>query len=360
MASIKVKFRPSAVKGREGIVYYKIIHRRAVRQLKTDYRVSWQEWDSGASAVKIPASATAGRKSYLQSVAEKIKRDCKRMETVIAVLDGKGKPYTAGEVVEKFKDSAGTQSLSYFTQDIISRLKRLNRIRTSETYAAALASFMKFRGGQDVMLYEMTGDTMMLYEAWLKDKGVCPNTTSFYMRILRAVYNRAVENNLTEQRYPFKHVYTGIDKTVKRAVPLNVIRRIKELELDSKPHQDYARDMFMFSFYTRGMSFVDMAYLKKSDLRNGTLTYRRKKTGQQLTVKWEKCMEDIIAKYSGRTAPQYLLPIITRPYDDERKQYQNALYRVNGALKAVARLVNLPMALTMYCARHSRPLQNMW
>ena len=60
-----------------------------------------------------------------------------------------------------------------------------------------------------------------------------------------------------------------------------------------------------------------------------------------------------MAKYSGRTAPQYLLPIITRPYDDERKQYQNALYRVNGALKAVARLVNLPMALTMYCARHS-------
>lgn len=147
-------------------------------------------------------------------------------------------------------------------QGIIDQLRRLNRIRTSETYSAALASFMKFRGGQDILLCEIDSDTVMLYEAWLKANGNCPNTTSFYMRILRAVYNRAVEKELTEQRHPFKYVYTGIDKTVKRAVPLKAIKRIKELDLTLKPHLDYARDMFLFSFYTRGMSFIDMAYLK--------------------------------------------------------------------------------------------------
>ena len=74
---------------------------------------------------------------------------------------------------------------------------------------------------------------MMLYEAWLKSKEICPNSTSFYMRILRAVYNRAVEKELTEQKYPFKHVYTGISKTVKRALPLKAIKRIKELDLET-------------------------------------------------------------------------------------------------------------------------------
>ena len=192
----------------------------------------------------------------------------------------------------------------------------------------------------------------MLYEAWLKGKGICPNTVSFYMRILRAVYNRAVEKELTEQKYPFKHVYTGIGKTVKRALPLKSIKRIKELDLTLKPHLDYARDMFLFSFYTRGMSFIDMAYLKKSNLKNGILTYRRRKTGQQLTIKWEKCMEEIVNKYEGRSATQYLLPIITNPFANERIQYMNALSRVNVALKEVARLVNLQIPLTMYCARH--------
>ena len=96
-----------------------------------------------------------------------------------------------------------------------------------------------------------------------------------------------------------------------------------------------------------------MAYLKKSDLKNGILMYRRRKTGQQLTIKWEKYMEEIITKYEGCSSTQYLLPIITKSNADERTQYQNALYRVNVALKAVARLVNLPMPLTMYCARHS-------
>ena len=353
MASIKVKYRPSTTDSKEGGIYYQVIHGRIVRQINTDCRLFRHEWDSSASAVKILPSATENRKSYLQSVVERIKWDKKRLEAVIALLDGKGKPYTADEVVERFKDNAGTLSLFSFMQGIIVQLKRLNRIRTSETYAATLASYMKFREGKDILLCEMDGDSMMLYEAWLKGNGACPNTISFYMRILRAVYNRAVEKELTEQCYPFKHVYTGVDKTVKRAVPLKTIKRIKELDLTLKPHLDYARDMFLFSFYTRGMSFIDMAYLKRSDLKNGILTYRRRKTGQLLTIKWEKCMENIIAKYEGCSTTQYLLPIITNSNADERTQYQNALYRMNVALKFVARLVNLPIPLTMYCARHS-------
>lgn len=352
MASVKVKFRPSSVNGKEGSIYYQVIHNRAVRQIKTDRRIFESEWNGKASAVAVPALASNERKNYLQSVASRIEWDAKRLTAIIALLEKGNNGYTVDDILVKFNRQADGQSLFPFMQGIIGQLKRLNRIRTSETYTATLSSFMKFREGQDILLCEIDGDTMMLYEAWLKANGNCPNTTSFYMRILRAVYNRAVEKELTEQRHPFKHVYTGIDKTVKRAVPLKAIKRIKELDLTLKPHLDYARDMFLFSFYTRGMSFVDMAYLKKSDLKNGILTYRRRKTGQQLTIKWEKCMEEIIAKYDGCSTAQYLLPIITNPLASERVQYMNALSRVNVALKEVARLTDLQIPLTMYCARH--------
>ena len=352
MTSVRVKFRPSSVNGKEGSIYYQVIHNRAVRQIKTDCRILESEWNGKVSAVAIPVLAGNERKSYLQSVASRIEWDVKRLTAIISLLEKGNKGYTVNDILVKFNRQANGQSMFLFMQGIISQLKRLNRIRTSETYAATLASFMKFRNGQDILLVEIDGDTMMLYEAWLKANGNCPNTTSFYMRILRAVYNRAVKKGLTEQRHPFKHVYTGIDKTVKRAVPLKAVKRIKVLDLTLKPHLDYARDMFLFSFYTRGMSFIDMAYLKKSDLKNGILTYRRRKTGQQLTIKWEKCMEEIVNKYKGRSATQYLLPIITNPFANERVQYMNALSRVNVALKEVARLADLQIPLTMYCGRH--------
>ncbi len=352
MASVRVKFRPSSVSGKEGNIYYQVIHNRVVCPIRTDYRIFESEWDDGASTLSYPTPVHAERRNYLQSVENHIEWDIKRLKIIIALFDRRHECYTTDDIVTKFSRQANEQSLFTFMQEAIGQLKRLNRIRTSETYAATLSSFMKFREGQDILLYEVDSDTMMLYEAWLKGKGICPNTISFYMRILRAVYNRAVEKELVEQKHPFKHVYTGIDKTVKRAVPLKAIKRIKELDLTLKPHLDYARDLFLFSFYTRGMSFIDLAYLKKSDLQNGFLTYRRRKTNQQLTVKWEKCMAEIVAKYNDCSTTQYLLPIITNPLLDERKQYRNAIYRVNTALKEIARLISLPMPLTMYCARH--------
>lgn len=351
MASIKVKYRPSTASGKEGSIYYQIIHGRIVRQIKTEYRLFDTEWDKGTSSVRIMPEIGESRKNYLREVAEHIDWDTRRLKAIVAQCDKQG-GYSADSIVEKFNRQVGEQSLFSFMHGIIGQLKQLGKIRTSETYTAALASFMKFREGQDIFLCEIDSNTMMLYEAWLKSKGICPNTTSFYMRILRAVYNRAVEKELTEQKHPFKHVYTGIGKTVKRAIPLKTIKRIKELDLILKPHLEYARDMFLFSFYTRGMSFIDMAYLKKSDLKNGTITYRRRKTGQQLTIKWEKCMEDIIAKYGMNTATHYLLPIITNPCSDERTQYRNAICRINVALKEVAKLAGLHIPLTMHVARH--------
>lgn len=156
---------------------------------------------------------------------------------------------------------------------------------------------------------------------------------------------------MTAQNYPFRHVYTGVDKTVKRAIPIKSIKALKEMDLAMNSALDFARDMFLFSFYTRGMSFVDMAYLKKTNLQNGILTYRRRKTGQELSIKWEKCMAEIIAKYPENKT-DFLLPII-KDEGDERRQYDSALHLVNYRLKELSTMLKLQRPLTMYVARHS-------
>lgn len=259
-------------------------------------------------------------------------------------------------VTMKSKTNAGVggdacMTFSGFMRDVIGQLVRLHHERTAEIYMSALNSFMCFRGGRDVELGCVDSDMVMEYEAWLKRRGATMNTVSFYNRVLRAVYNRAVERGLTEQRYPFRHVYTGVGKTQKRAIPLAAVRRIRDLNVPLKPSQEFARQMFLFSFMTRGMSFVDMSYLKKSDLRDGVLTYRRRKTGQQVEVKWKRCMQTVVDRLPRNTT-EYLLPII-RHAGDERRQYRNAMRLVNNKLKEVSVLAGLGSQLTMYVSRHS-------
>lgn len=253
--------------------------------------------------------------------------------------------------VHKEKASTKKPTFSRFMEEIIAQLKLLGKQQTAANYITTCNSFMRFCKSQDIRFDSIDTNLMMGYEAYLKRSGIAMNTISFYMRIMRAVYNRAVDSGLTEQRHPFKRVYTGIDKTVKRAITLNDIKRIKQLDLSSKPTLDFARDMFLFSFYTRGMSFIDMAYLKKSDLKNGILTYRRRKTGQQLFIKWEKYMQDIINK-SSTNPTDYLLPII-KTATDEHRQYRNTLRLINNKLKKIAVMAGLPVNLTMYVSRHS-------
>ncbi len=249
------------------------------------------------------------------------------------------------------KEGRKKKSLMNFMCNIIVQLRQLGKDRTSETYTSALKSFMMFRNWRDLSIGRLTPVVVQEYEAWLKMKGISMNTTSFYMRILRAAYNKAVDNGLAKQLYPFRHVYTGIGKTVKRAVSIDDIKRIKQLDLSERRALDYARDMFLFSFYTRGMSFIDMAYLKKTDLHNGVLCYRRRKTGQLLYIRWERCMQRIIDKYPDNDTC-YLLPII-RAEGNDRLQYQTAMRFVNNKLKRVAALAGMHGDLTMYVSRHS-------
>ena len=347
MTSIKIKFRPSTVEGKEGCIYIQIIHNRVVRQLNTDYRIFASEWDEKSETIM----ANGDRLNIVNAVKDRLTWDMARLKKVITQLETEQGKYTADDVITAYHKLTNEVSLFSFWHSIIAQLKQLGKVRTSETYTATLKSFMAFRGDQDVPLDGISSDMMLLYEAYLKTRDVRMNTISFYMRNLRAVYNRAVEKGLTTQNNPFRHVYTGVDKTVKRAIPIKDIKALKELDLSMRPSLDFARDMFMFSFYTRGMSFVDMAYLKKTDLQNGILTYRRRKTGQELTIKWEKCMAEIIAKYPENKT-DFFLPIIKEEGND-RRQYDNALHLVNYRLKELSTMLKLQRPLTMYVARHS-------
>ena len=240
-----------------------------------------------------------------------------------------------------------------FMESVAARLERLEKQRTAETYMSALKSFRRFVGRPRLAFSELDTDLTAAYEAYLiRRRGLTPNTSSFYMRILRAVYNRAVNQGLTTQNNPFRGVYTGVARTAKRAIPQQALRRIRDMQLPEDGPLAFARDMFLFSFYTRGMSFVDMAYLRKTDLKNGTLAYRRRKTGQLLQIRWEPCMQEILGRHTVPGDSEFLLPIITDP-SEGRRQYVQASHKINRSLKAIGTAAGLATPLSMYVARHT-------
>ena len=349
MVSIKLKFRPSTIDGKEGTIYYQVIKNRVVRRIKTNYRIFTSEWNDKSCKLVFECP---NRYDYLRAIEDRIKLDMECLKRLISRYESANPHFTSDDIVVGFKTKMNELSFFNFMQKQIAQLKQMGKYRTSETYHATLNSFTAFRNGQDLLFAEFDSDLMLMYESYLHNRGVTKNSSSFYMRFLRAVYNRAVEKELIEQCYPFKYVYTGIDRTIKRAIPLKAIKQIKSLDLSLQPSLVFARDMFLFSFYTRGMSFIDMAYLKKKDLSNGILSYRRRKTGQQLFIRWEKCMQEIVMKYNNPLSG-YLLPIIKPMNGDDRVQYQNAMYLINRKLKEIGKMVGVQLPLTMYVARHS-------
>ena len=350
MASIKPKFRASSVAGREGSLYYQIIHERKPRQILTNYHILPSEWDSKSGRLASPVSSE--RAAMIDSLREHIRMDVELLNKIIRCLDFRGFHYSVDDIVEEFNRLTAVNSLFNFMQAVITRQRGNGKIRTSETYAAALNSFKKFREGDDIRMDTITSTVMEGYQGWLQHQGIAPNTISFYMRILRAVYNRAVEEQLVENRHPFRRVYTGAEKTAKRALPLAVIKKIYMLDLSDKRNLEFARDMFILSFMLRGMSFVDMAMLKKTDLKDGRITYRRRKTGQQLSIEWTKEMQSILDKWPLNDSC-YLLPIIKNDVSNPRYVYKNMGERINKELKKVAEKAEIGVTLTMYVARHS-------
>lgn len=243
-------------------------------------------------------------------------------------------------------------SLLSFVDKLRTQFLQQNKLRLAETYQSALNSFCLYINKVEILMEDIDSKMIEGYESYLKQKKLTLNTISFYMRILRAIYNRAVKSGAITDKKPFDHVFTTMTKTAKRAIPIQVIQKIAQAHITNK-NEALARDLFLFSFYTRGMSFVDIAYLKKTDLNNMYLIYKRKKTGQELKIAWRKEMQELVDRNSSKDGVHLLGILDENSEKSLRFQYHYTQCIINTALKRLGKQLNLETNLTMYVARHS-------
>lgn len=219
MATIKVKLRPSAVEGRAGTIYYQITHRRIIRQISTDIYIMTENWDTRRQriiAIKTEVGIMQNRIDY----------DVSLLQSIVIDLDCSGAAYTVDNIIRLFRCSDNNRVfILAYMKDQIDYLHRCNRLGTARNYEQALKSFSQFLG-RDIPLIAITEQLIEDYNAFLLQRGIVKNSVSFYMRVLRAVYNKAVRRHLVKPTNPFQNVYTGIDKTRKRAIDEKLIARI--------------------------------------------------------------------------------------------------------------------------------------
>ena len=252
-----------------------------------------------------------------------------------------------------------------------SHLKKMGRISVANNHACAnrrFADFLNSVGKKDVSFKDMQPSLLADFEGWLKSRGICRNTSSCYLRSLSAVWNKAVRDGLAEGN-PFMGTYRGVAKTRKRSIDTKSLCRLQSLDIEAmltehgkknvqirlRQHIDrlqLSRDLFLFSFCSRGLTFVDMAFLKKTDLKGDIISYVRRKTGQRIEVYVEPYMRDIINRY--HTDTPFLFPIIKEQHDERKmyRQYQSGIHLYNKALGELGVMLG-GLKLTSYVSRHS-------
>lgn len=301
-------------------------------------------------------------KEFLTAKIKRVKAD---ITDIILFLENKGKPFNVEDIIKNYKNELTEITFEAYCNKLITNFKEAGKNGNLIVYQSTLDSFKKFSGEKNFLLNEIDYSIVSQYQEFLQkkvniskdkktEKKLTLNGISFYLRTLRAILNKAIKEGLYDEKfYPFKKISIKSENTRKRAVNKDVIKVLEDLDVSKEENLQLYKDLFLFSFYNRGMNFVDMVFLKARNIQNGRLNYSRQKTGQQFTIKITEKALAIIKRYNDLANPDnYVFPVVFRK-SNEYLDYRNAMRLMNKKLKKISGLMNLDVPLTTYVTRHS-------
>ena len=309
------------------------------------------------------------------SVSEKISKKCNRYQSIDRVNDYLlKKKVEIKSVINGLYDTHEAESLSAaeiknivlndtkvitfgaFTEQLITELKNANRYGSADAYKAALSFVHKNNKNNDLPFQSINYKFLKHLETAHLASGNTINSLAVYMRTIRAIYNRAINQNIAKRDwYPFSQYKIKKTKTQKRAISKNDIQLIENYSPEPNSQKFHARNFFMFSFYMIGLNFTDMAYLKKSNIVNDRIEYTRKKTNKFYSLALYNKPISILNYYlNDKGANDYIFPIISRDNaEEQRKDIKNNLKTYNKYIRLIAKELNIEGNITSYVARHS-------
>lgn len=369
MATIKpvLNYRPNK-EGRYTLIL-QILHNRQRGVVFSPYYLLPGEFDKKKGKA-VALNRTKAARARAAEINDYIAAQTYELYYTIREMELSGEPFSPKEIAAAYRRRGDRRCMRTFVLSLCEELERRAKHGTAGTYRAMLAAFEKFAGNRDTRLHELTPACLAGFEEYLRQVPLQRNTITFYMRILRAVYNKARRAGLVERRdNPFEEVSFRIDKTRKRAISPETMRRIAGKDFGTRTWLTLARDLFMFGFYARGMSFVDMAYLKRDAVQGGVLFYTRQKTGQVFSVRVTPALQTLIDRYAA--CEPWMLPVMKHcaagpknrvppadlepdaPPKELYKRYKDALSDYWYYLGTISEELHTEKRLTFNVARHT-------
>jgi len=352
MTSIKVRlYTYRANKKGTFPLVFQILHQREKRVIYSSYHLHEECFDKAHSRV---VSRRREKVFNASEINDYIHNMVGQLETTINMLEDERENYSVADITELFRSHQNNSLVLIYMRKLIVQLKEEKRMSTLDSYQSTYNRLIRFIGKkEDLYFCDITPRWLNRFISSLQKSGLKENTINFYCRILRAVYNRAYNEGVTGTSYdsPFKKVSFGSTKTVKRAIDREAIRQIIHAKIENNKQLEIARDFFLFSLYCRGMSFVDMAYLKHTNIIDGVIYYNRRKTKQPMRVKIVPQLQNLIEKY--RRDEEFVLPILSKGDKSLYNKYRSELRKTNKDLNKLSLLLGLEIPLTSYVARHS-------
>ena len=338
-------------------VIMRLAHNERTTSIPVGFSVLEKDWDTEKKIVKKSYVGLASV-SRLNNLIQKKKSEA--MDIILKLEEsGKLNILSVTSLREEIEKDHTNHSFLKYGEIQVADLVRANRIGTARSYKEVLSVLKKYNN-KDIAFNDITYPFLTKFETFHKSKGNSLNGFAVYMRTVRAIYNKAIKEGLAEkEHYPFGDYKIKTTPTEKRALDFELLKKIINLKLEPTHICFNARNYFLASYMMYGMNFTDMAFLKKSDINNGRINYRRKKTSKMYDIKITDNLKTILEHYT-RNDLAYIFPIIKRDSSIlQAKDIQWARKRYNKKLKLLAELCGIDRNLTSYVSRHSFATQAM-
>ena len=337
-------------------IHIRVTHNRKSRFVGTGVTIPIDSWDIEKQRIKPNTPDSQELQLQIDKKISELNRRIKKLEaleievTLDNLLETNGRKVncTIGECLDS----------------TIARLESLGKYGSASKHRSLRSRLSQYRS-LNIQMNEIDLTFLRDFELFLRKIGNTNNSIATKFAIFKAAYNKALSEGLfIHKSNPFSKYKVGSlwTKTRKRAITKEDVQRLAELEIESEnrfSYRDFARDIFLFSYYTAGINFTDIASLRYCDIINGRISYSRNKTQKLLSFRLMPTAMAIIEKYSRseHSSEDYIFPILDKQVHITPQQIFNrthkVLRKVNRELKVLGEMIGLQMPLTTYVARHT-------
>lgn len=358
MASFKFTLKSVPNKKGKHTIQLILIKDRKNTSISIRKSVLKKDWEPTTERVKKSEKDYKNINHWIETLA-------KRTENYLADMEKRGVPFSLESWSSAIKKKPKSKGVTFktLTDEIIDELNNANQISHARLYRTATNKYLKFCNKTDITFNEITYTKLVKFQSELIAEDISSKTIKCYFSYIRAVLIQAVKRELIHKSYnPFKDFKVQVRESVKKKEYLSKeeLERFAEIELETED-LNFARDLFLLSYYSYGCNFIDLAKLTKNNLNKKDISYRRTKTGVFVEFSITEKSQELWDRLGKGAVEDFLLSLSslkenahsTKGIRYYKKLSADTLGKVNPRLKTICSKLEIDKNITFYCARHT-------